>query len=263
SAHKIVLAMDAQRKTFTGTAYYFEEDFKTWVQQLDTAHKIEWLEEPFYEPGMTPQQVVLKKRNRLLQKMQPANWYIQLDADEYFLNFEGFVSFLRQLKIDPGQKLAVSVNWKTIFKELPQGYLMIAGRTEAVEVATNFPAYTRERGHDDTENISTNFVMLHQSWARSEEEIKTKIENWSHAHDFDTACFYCRWQSCNASNYKQFINFHPIHHLLWPRLAWVKASHMDALIAHYQKHPPKPEKPNPKPLSVLLKSTLKKLIKPL
>ena len=73
SAHKIVLAMDAQRKTFTGTQYYFEEDFKNWVLQMDSCRKIEWLEEAFYEPGMTPQQVVLKKRNRLLKKMQPAD----------------------------------------------------------------------------------------------------------------------------------------------------------------------------------------------
>ena len=137
---------------------------------------------------------------------------------------------------------------------------MIAGRTEAVEVATNLPVYTRERGHEATEHISTNFFMLHQSWAGGEEEIKTKVENWSHVHDFDTLDFYRRWQTCNAHNYRQFKNFHPIHHLLWPRVECVKVAHIDALIDYYKINPPGQEKPNPRWLPVVLKSILRKLI---
>ncbi len=259
-ADKIVLAIDSRRKTFTGSSFAFDELFKTWIDAFDKEKKIQWLEEAFFKEGLTPFEVVLAKRNRMLEVMQPADWFIQLDADEYFTDFGGFMCYLKA--IDPGaRKLAVSVKWKTIFKEVSSGFLMIAGRTERIQIATNFPEYTVERGNEAAENMDSDFFMLHQSWARSESEIKTKVENWSHANDFDTSLFYEKWQTCNHRNYKRYINFHPIHNLLWPRLEKVKAPSIEALIHHYTENPPGEERPNPKPVWGRIKTSIKQLVK--
>src|SRR5689334_6236781 len=81
---KIVLAIDAGRKTLTGAVYGYDEGFTNWVSEFDSSGKISWLEQNFFTEGSSPAQVVIKERNDLLEAMKPANWFIQLDADEYF-----------------------------------------------------------------------------------------------------------------------------------------------------------------------------------
>lgn len=260
-AEKIVFAMDSKRKTLTGTTYKFDEDFKRWVAVFDGSNKISWLEQDFFIEGASPGQIVIKQRNILLETMKPANWFIQLDADEYFIAFEKFVTYLHNLQLSAGDKCSVSVKWKTIFKKVKNGYLVIAGREERIQAATNFPFNTHERHYEGNAVIDSDFFMLHQSWARSEAEIKTKIENWSHAHDFDTRSFYDSWLACNEKNYKRYNNFHPLHGPIWPRLEFVEASSIDDLIEYYSVNPPGPEVPNPAPFITRLKQKAKHIIK--
>ncbi|QGW29709.1 hypothetical protein [Phnomibacter ginsenosidimutans] len=237
AADKIILAIDLNRNTLTGEKFHFDDSFKQWVQHEDVNSKIEWLEKPFYQTGQSPLETIMYMRNQLLDAMRPADWYIQIDADEYFLDFSSFVNELQRLPCNSGPTV-VYCYWKTIFKKLGHQYLLIAGNPEAFPVATNRPFNTSERNIDNAEKIQCKQFVLHQSWARSEQEIAKKINSWSHAQDFDTVDFFHRWQAVNGWNYKLYRYFHPLHAPIWPYLERVQADSIPALIEHYRHQPP-------------------------
>ncbi len=237
-ADKIVLALDQQRLSFTGQPFYFDEAFKDWIAEIDKDQKITWLEAPFYREGFSPFEAVMVMRNQLLQAMQPAEWYIQLDADEYFLDFRGFKHWLISQPFPQGQMVQVSVAWKTIFKKLNQGFLMIGGKPEYITIATNVPINTKERFHEEAQTFTAPFTLLHQSWARDESEVLQKINNWSHAQDFNGLKFFAFWEKCDNRNYKYFRNLHPLHGPNWQCIELVNAKDIPELVAFYRKYPP-------------------------
>ena len=59
-------------------------------------------------------------------------------------------------------------------------------------IATNVPIYEygRKNGHF---NHQSPFFMVHDTWARSEEEILQKIQNWGHKTDFDVMKYFEFW----------------------------------------------------------------------
>lgn len=237
SADKIILAIDSNRNTLTGNNFQFDENFKNWIAHFDIKNKVHWLEKAFYQKGQSPFETVMLMRNQLLNAMRPADWYIQVDADEYFLDFESFVN---QLKSLPPTKTptVISCYWKTLFKKLSNDYLLIAGNPEAFPVATNKPFNTSERFIEGAYHIQFNQIVLHQSWARSPEEIENKINNWSHAQDFDTKAYFYKWKNVNKWNYTLYRYFHPLHAPIWPYLERVQADSIPALIEHYRHQPP-------------------------
>jgi hypothetical protein len=220
------------------------------------------LEEPFYSAGNNPFEVIMRMRNAMLKKMAPAQWYVQLDADEYFLDFAGFVQYLRQLQPSPQIQL-VQCKWKTLFKKTNKGFLTIGGKAEKVPIAINRPVNTSERNHKDAQVIDTSFFILHQSWARSTEEVAKKINNWSHSKDFDTETFYQFWLIINDKNYKWQRHFHPIYPPIWPYLEKVEAKSIDELIQHYRAQPPSDTPVPPLPFFERLGRKLYRLIKAL
>jgi hypothetical protein len=255
AADKIVLTIDSQRKTLTGQSFEVVDKFFTWVSTFDTACKVSWLEQPFYQEGLNPTEVIMNMRNAMLQAMQPADWYVQLDADEYFLDFPGFVQFLQALPPSAKPQL-VQCNWKTIFKKVAGGYLLIGGKAETVPIAINLPENTSERSHRDATLIQAPQYILHQSWARSPEEIWQKINNWSHSRDFDGKKFYRFWTRVNAFNYRYVRYFHPIHAPIWPFLEMVKGENVEALICYFQENRPIEER-------VRQLSRLERIVKPI
>jgi hypothetical protein len=237
-ADKIVLALDQRRLSFTGQPFRFDEAFKNWITEIDTDQKITWLEAPFYKEGLSPFEAVMAMRNQLLQAMQPADWYMQLDADEYLLDCKGFKHWLTTQKFPKEQIVQVRVAWKTIFKSVHQGYLLIGGKPEYITIATNVPINTKERFHDAAHTITAPFTLLHQSWARDESEVLQKIKNWSHANDFDAMKFFGFWKKCTFKNYKYVRNLNPLHGPNWPCLELVWVKDIMGLIAFYRKYPP-------------------------
>lgn len=255
----IILCMDKSRLSLTGQPYFFDEGFKDQIRQFDTDRKIIWLEKDFYAAGSSPQQVVMRMRNEMLRCMPPSDWYIQLDTDEYFLDFGGFRQWLEQTGKRPVPTM-VQVAWKTMFKQLGKGFLMIGGRKESIGVAINIPVNTGERQHEQAAREEAPFTLLHQSWARGEREIRQKIANWSHARDFDGEAFFRTWQQCGSGNYRFYRNFHPIHGPNWEYLEWVEAAGINELLSHYRVHPPRYEPAPPLPLWFRMKKFVQKML---
>jgi hypothetical protein len=227
-ATKIVLAVDRQRLTYTGKAFSIDPSFYQWLQSFDTQSKVEWLEGDFFNPNLTPMQNEIAERNVLLARMQPADWYIQLDVDEYFVDFAGFVHYLRNLQATG--PTTVSVQWKTIYKQDSRGYYIITGHTERVGVATNRPLNLAARHHPENVEIAAPYNMVHHSWGRTEAQVRQKIFNWSHAGDFEPEKFLRRWRSCNRLTWRLYKNFHPIHPWIWTYLQYVPATSQDLLL---------------------------------
>lgn len=237
-ADQICLAIDKDRISWAGKKFHFDEDaFRLLISKIDTHHKIKIYEDDFHLPELSPMGNEIRQR-KLMAEYLGVNgaWYLQLDSDEYFLNFEGFVAYLKKIKSK--RPINICCPWITLYKRVDEGFLMIKPTTfeniEFIPIATNLPTYEHGR-RNGLFNHYTNFAILHQSWARSSEEVWQKLNNWGHNQDFDIQAYFQKWESLNADNYKTVQDFHPFKSSEWERLELLKGSAIEGLVEHYRK----------------------------
>ncbi len=232
-ADYICLSIDKDRISWAGEKFSFDENsFKSFVQAIDKENKIKIFEENFHIQSLSPMKNEVRQRNLIADYMGKGGWHIQLDCDEYFLEFERFVHFLRKLPVRQTIKSNITCAWITLFKKSSRGFFYIPPTTSSIEfiqVATKDPLYEYGRRNGNF-NLDTNFMMIHQSWARSEQEIYQKLNNWGHKMDFDIERYFNKWQSLNESNYREFQNFHPITPTAWPSLVFGEGSNIEDFI---------------------------------
>lgn len=239
---KIYLAIDQDYLTWSGNPIAINKDFFDKIKTLDTKDKIEFYYDRFYVPTISPMECEIRERNKLLQKMGKG-WLIQLDADEYLYDFKKVKQFLGKYwyltlfpKLTPVAFRGVLV---TLFKKTETGYLYI-DNNERFPFITNYPKYISARRNNEIKNHFFNAKVIHQSWARTEDEIAFKIKNWGHRDDFDTQKFYDFWKNLDASNYKQIQNFHPLVPHVWDKLYFLEAQNIEEFIKKYADlHPQK------------------------
>lgn len=235
SADSICLALDKDRISWAGNKFEFEEDrFRHWVEQVDTEHKITILEDDFHIADLNPMQNEVRQRNLMAAYLGVNDgWHIQLDADEYFLNFDRFVHHLRKIKTK--RSINICCPLITLFKQVDGGFLLIkneaTSKQEVFPIATNKPHYEmgRRNGHF---NRVANFVVLHQSWARTPKEIQQKISNWGHKTDFDVNAYFEFWKNIGHHNYQAAKNIHPIVPSEWESLEFQMADDIPTLLEH-------------------------------
>ncbi|KRB55963.1 hypothetical protein [Flavobacterium sp. Root186] len=222
----IFLAIDKERKTWKGESFVIEDDFFQWLRSIDVDSKIEILEDNFYHPELTSMQCEVLERKILAEKMGIGNWLIQLDADEYFLDFKGFVKFLKSKNhfLDNPEKNQVQISpcLINLYKRLDKGVLYVKKPTK-IMVATNFPSYkigrqTRKR------IIYFKGPILHECISRTKEELEMKFNNWGHDTDINKEEFLNKWETVNECNYKSMRNFFYMEPEKWKKLAFVKGS---------------------------------------
>ncbi|SFC55920.1 hypothetical protein [Flavobacterium phragmitis] len=232
-ADLIVLAVDKDRLTWSGNPLYIDPLFFEWVAKFDTLKKIVIYEDSFFVPENTPSENDTRERNLLAKAMGEGGWHIQIDSDEYFNDFKSFTVFLKEkshfLKNPEKHPVEIHVQWITLFKKVDDGFLYIKDSLDAVEVATNYPKYKYMRATRHSKKIITKFILLHQSWARDDDEIYTKITNWSHRDDSDNIAFFEFWKNINLNNYKEFANFHENDPTKWKSLEFVSENEIDSL----------------------------------
>jgi hypothetical protein len=241
SADKICLSIDKNRRSWTGVLYDFDEDdFQRWVTSIDVHKKIDVYEDDFHNPQLTAMENDSRQRNLMAKRMGKGGWHVQVDSDEYFLNFEKFVSHLKKINRNPTGKekpVNVCVALIPLIKKLKNGFLYVNFRTHDIEIApfaTNRPEYERARrnGHF---NILMPVFAIHETWARSDEELWFKMNNWGHSGDELKSTelkrsYFKLWQSLDAHNYRYITNFHPALPQVWPALAFFEASSIDEFL---------------------------------
>ncbi|MDT0643105.1 hypothetical protein RM553_09725 [Zunongwangia sp. F363] len=71
--------------------------------------------------------------------------------------------------------------------------------------ATNYPNYVTGRT-TKKQVIYIPTLVIHECLSRSEEEIRTKLNNWGHSHQMSTEDFLKKWREVNQENYHKFKN---------------------------------------------------------
>jgi hypothetical protein len=229
----IVLAIDKNRRTWNGEIFEIKDEFFEWLKTIDSKKKIKIYEDDFYIPSLTTIENDTRERNMLARFMGEGGWHIQIDSDEYFIDFAGFVNFLkrksRYLANPSKNPVDICAFLVVLYKKTERGFLYVQNISELCVLATNFPQYTAARYSSNCRKFSS-FTLLHQTWARSEREMVQKFNNWGHNKDFDTNQIYRSWESVNESNYKSFKNLHPISGPDWKSLGFIEGSSINEII---------------------------------
>ena len=217
--NEIVLALDENFTTWSGEKFTIPDEFFQWLKDFDTENKITLYKDSFYVKELSPMQCETRERRMIAEKMGSCDWYIQIDGDEYMPDFSGFVNRLKEISAQNSEeRLLVTGKFVTLFKQTGRDVFIVTPVKEHCWLATNTPDYEYARVVKDYRHIATDFLVIHQSWARENAEIEQKIRNWGHKNDFDVEAFYQQWKRLSASTYTTFKNFHPLNPAEWKSL---------------------------------------------
>lgn len=245
-ADRICLALDKDRHSWSCNPYDFDDKaFFSFVKSIDISHKIDVYEDDFSIPSLSARDNCNRHRKLISERLGLGGWHVQIDSDEYFLDFNNFADILLKINSHPtGREKPVNVlaNSITLFKKLDSGYLYVScekGKIEAVPIATNLPHYERAR-HNGHFNIHTNAFFLHESWARDAEQLNFKISNWGHAaEELKMVAYrysYLRlWNALDENNFFFVKDFHPASPKTWPRLDFVPGKTIEELRGHFKR----------------------------
>lgn len=233
---KIVVGIDKDYLTWSGNRFFIGEKFFEEVKKFDTRNIIEFYFEKFYISELSPMECESRERNMVLKKLG-SGWKIQLDVDEYIHDFKSVKKYLNKYsfltyfpKLTP---ICFSGKWVTLFKMNEQGAFFI-DNNEYFTFITNQSYNQYTRTNLEIFNSETDIKVIHQSWARSDEEIVEKIANWGHKNDFDTLEFFNKWKQINDHNYFNFKNFHPLAPAVWNKLYFQKANSVNEFISNFE-----------------------------
>ncbi len=225
---RIFIAQDENFLTWSGNRFEVDNTFFSWLKEIDIDNKIEIYKDNFYIPELNAIQNDTRERYMLSLKMGIGNWLIQIDSDEYILDFKGFVKSLRKYDsyLDNPKKTPVQISGFhiDIYKYLEDGILYVKD-TCKVLLATNYPNYklarqTRERV------IYVDTYVFHESLARTEEELQEKLNNWGHTHELNST-FLEKWRKANAQNYKQIKDVFYLTGKQWSTLGFIKGNNFN------------------------------------
>lgn len=233
--NRIYIAIDKSGKTWSGNHFEIPQSFFDEIKQFDSNGKIEFYFNDFYVSELTPMQNEVRERNMLLKKMGKG-WLLQLDVDEYIYDFGSLAKYLRKysyLTIFPWLcPIVLQARFVTLFKRNRKGFFYI-DLDERFCFITNYPKYTSARNNNLVSKFFSGLNVIHQSWAREENEIIEKISNWGHSNDFDTNSFFELWKNLNETNYQDYINFHPLDQTSWDKLNFLSSDDVDEFICKY------------------------------
>lgn len=236
AADRIFIAIDENLNTWSGNKFEIDPSFFQWLEAFDTDKKIEIYRDNFYVPELTGIQMDTRERHMLSLKMGIGNWLVQVDSDEYFLDFEKYVQSLRKYDsyLDNPEKHPVQISGYhiDIYKNFEDGILYVKN-TCKVLLATNYPNYklarqTRER------IIYVDSFTLHESLSRSEEELEYKLKNWSHREDVNPT-FLEKWKSANKDNYTQIKDVFYLEPTQWKELGYVPTKDLNQIKDYFEK----------------------------
>jgi hypothetical protein len=237
-ADQIVISYDKNSKTWAGNDIHIPEDVFEKIRELDYKNKISFYSDTFYVEGMSTIDLDTRQRNMMAKVMGEGGWHLQIDSDEYPIDFEKLTTFLRKhtylLRKPEKTPINFFVNFVTLFKQTQDGFFVISPYTESCFLITNVPVYVNARLPKNEYYLKLDFNNIHQSWARSKEEIHQKVSNWGHNNDFDTHAFLNRWDNLSIDNYKDFKDFHPLAPDHWKELTFIKAENAEDFIRNFE-----------------------------
>lgn len=236
SSDRIFIAIDQDYLTWSGNKFTVEPSFFDWLKEFDVDHKIELYFDTFYVPNLTTTQMDTRERKMLSDKMGIGNWLIQIDSDEYFIDFEGFVKQIKKydhyLDQPEKHKIQIAAFWVIIYKYTENGILYVDNPMKSI-FATNYPNYKAFRRTNERV-IYLDSLVLHESVSRTEEELRYKLKNWSHNTHVNNS-FLDKWLKVNESNYKEYSDFYYIEPSRWKTLDYFPTKNIEEINQLAQK----------------------------
>lgn len=230
-ADVIYIAADIENRTWSGQKFEVDPSFFEWLQTFDRQNKIQIYKDDFYLPSLSAIGNDTRERTMLSQKMGVGNWLVQVDADEYFIDFKKFVHTLRKydrfLKKPQECEIHIAGFLINMFKYTDQGLLYVNEPTKVL-LATNFPSYTCAR-QTRKRIIYTDNLLLHECVARTEEELITKFSNWGHKTDFNMEEYLTKWRSVTKDNYREMTNFFYMEGDGWKELEYIDSKCLEEI----------------------------------
>lgn len=234
-ADRITLAVDQACRTWTGIPFAIEDSFWDWIRTIDAQKKIDVYRDDFHRPQLTAYQNQTRERNLLAQQMGADGWHLQIDSDEYFLDFGAFARYLRRHArwAAPGHApIEIRAFWIPLFRQTGDGFLYVKDTYESFSVATNRPHYQIGRLTDHSIRHAP-FCAFHQTWARPEEDVWLKMNSIGAGKDFNIKSYFNLWKSIDRNNYQYLRDFHPLIPKAWGELAWGPGKNIPEFTARY------------------------------
>ncbi|WP_040250441.1 hypothetical protein [Psychroserpens mesophilus] len=229
-ADAIFIALDKDHRTWKGNPFTVDDSFFSWLEAFDVDNKITIYKDDFFIPDLDTIQNDTRERTMLSEQMGMGNWLVQVDADEIFLDFKKFVTTLRTYDhfLDKPEKQPIQIAGFliNIYKYLDNGILYVNEPTK-VMLATNYPNYKRAR-NTKQRVIYTDNVLLHECLARTEEDLKFKLENWGHSHQLNDE-FFPKWKKANENNYKELKDLFYMDPKIWKGLGYLPSRKLDTM----------------------------------
>lgn len=233
-ADTIFLAIDIERKTWNGSDIQIDNSFFEWIYKFDVDNKIILYENNFYIDGLSTMEAETRQRKLLAEQMGIGNWLIQIDSDEYFIDFKSFVDTLKNYNhylINPHKKqIQFSTFLINIYKKVDDGFLYIDQPTKCIS-ATNYPSYIVAR-NTRKRIIYTKFLCFHETLSREEKDLEFKFNNWGHNKDVNPF-FLEKWKSATKYNYKSLKNLFYLEPHKWKKLNYVKGNSIEKMIENF------------------------------
>src|SRR5690554_322456 len=230
-ADAIFIAEDKEYRTWSGEKFEVSSSFYDWLKEFDTENKIQIYKDDFYLPELTAIENDTRERTMLSEKMGVGNWLVQVDADEYFIDFNGFVKNLRKYDrfLDNPEKTPVQIAGFLInmYKYTDDGLLYVDQPTKVL-LATNYPKYTYAR-QNRKRIIYVDSLLMHECISRSEEDLMTKLTYWGHSKDFDIESYVDKWRTVNKNNYKEMQDFFYLEPSGWKSLDFIDSKDIDEI----------------------------------
>lgn len=239
SADIIAVAIDKNRETWSGEKFDIDPLFFDWLKEIDKDNKIQIYEDVFAISDLSNMECETRERNMLAQFMGDGGWHVQIDSDEYFLDFAEFVASIRGVETE--YPIQIYGRWITLYQKDDMGYLYTDSQ-EYFPAATNYPHYETARKSSAKEFKYLESKVLHQSWARGEDEILFKLKSWGHKTDFNVEAYFQFWKSINRHTYKYVRSFHPLDRWIWQTLEYVDSLDMNLVIERVKQQISEKEK---------------------
>ena len=206
-ADRICLALDKDRISWSGRAYQLNfPEFQKAIRKIDVDNKILIYEDSFYVEGLSSMENESRERFLLNKFFEERAWMVQLDVDEYFLNFRDFSSILKNFL--PNNDVNIWCPTINLIKKLEDGYVYGVyekfGDFSGASVASNGCRYLYGRVND-YRNIKLPFYIINQTQARSEEELRTKLMSYGHSDEPNILETIDRWRELDRQNYKSIM----------------------------------------------------------
>ncbi len=242
----ICLALDKDRHSWSNNPFSFEDEkFYTFVKKIDTDNKIDVYEDDFSLSDLNARENCNRHRTLIAERMGADDgWHIQIDVDEYFTDFKGFCEYLLKIRSRPNKNqtpVNVNVMMFDLIKKLEDGYLFvdyIDKRPSALPFATTCPKYERARNNGHF-SITSPYYVIHETWVRSEHELRFKLANWGHSTEElkekkRQESFVKLWNSLDQHNYKYVKNFHFAIPNGWPSIGYLDGKSIDEFISNFR-----------------------------